>query len=429
MKKKLLSIVLSVFMTLSVFAGCATPPTADMCPEHNIPLTVGYGIGNQTYLFGMCYILEERGYPGNPNFDFETEVRLLANMGVRSIRNWMHIRRGEQGMLLAPEVVNRQAADVMHDRVNTFKEHGIQVIGMSHTSFHSGTFLSGKPARDLTPGSYYLGWLYDYYLSWRTLVEEFPQIEIWQICNEMNNPHFMRDLFNNPVYTLNDMANIATDMLFYASKGILESNPAALTVIGAPTETAGLGAGPTRQFFNLVYDNIFSGSFGWYDAEGTVTASTDTDDYFMAAAWHPYMHTERFDADQFVYRNNEIYQIILNRAGKHKRVFFTEMGFNHNRWSEQEVARSITEMFEAIQDRMPYVEALHYFKIFNQAQVAWTGTISRYGLFYDPDFNRNDFCPVNATVRRTPGAPTLGALAFQEAAGGSGSLDLIKWHV
>ena len=36
-------------------------------------------------LFGMCYLLEERG-----NFRAEEEAELLKNLGVRTIRQWMH---------------------------------------------------------------------------------------------------------------------------------------------------------------------------------------------------------------------------------------------------------------------------------------------------------------------------------------------------
>ena len=65
-----------------------------------------------------------------------------------------------------------------------------------------------------------------------------------------------------------------------------------------------------------VYENIESGSFG----EG----STDPDDYFQALAWHPY--TNGFNAEAFVTANQSLYDIAYSYEGKHKTVYFTELG-------------------------------------------------------------------------------------------------------
>ena len=117
--------------------------------------------------------------------------------------------------------------------------------------------------------------------------------------------------------------------------------------------------------------------------------------------------------------------MILDNEKKHKKVFFTEIGFSDATFSEEKCAQFIEEMFETVEEEMPYVEAINYFKLLNVASIGWTGTVSRFGLFYDPDVNRVDYA-LDGNVRNTPGAPKEKAYAFQRAAGGTGDLTLIQ---
>lgn len=402
-------------------AGCnkATQPSERV--EETKPLSPSYGIANQAYLYGMDYILSERW--SSPSFDVEKEVRLMANLGVRSIRLWLH----QTYLLYDPETVNETRAATAHKVMAECARYGIEVVGMSHTSFHNGTYASGEPARDVTTAdSYYVGWLKDYYTAWKTLATEFKEVSTWEIDNEMNNGDFMCDTNGNKVYSLQEMADIAADMLYYGSRGIHEANPAAKTVLGGITEPMGLGSGQNKTFLQNLYDDIKSGNFGYfYFEEEASAASKNADDYFQVACWHPYM-TSAFVREDFVRFNNEIYDVILQNEGKHKTVLFTEMGFSDARQSEETGATYIKEMFKAIEEEMPYVQSVHYFRLFNVATSTWTGTVSRFGLFYDPDVNRIDYDQNDANKRFPAGAPKAKAYAFQEAAGGEGSLRIME---
>ena len=214
-------------------------------------------------------------------------------------------------------------------------------------------------------------------------------------------------------------------MLYYASRGIKESNKAALVLMGGITEPTGLGTTTNNvDFLQYLYDNIKSGNFGYfYDTESKAEASVNPDDYFTAVGWHPYISTGTFNADYFVEKNNEIYQVVLNNEGKHKKVFFTEIGFSGDASRETLIAENVEKLYETVKLKMPYVEAVNYYKIFNVAVVGWTGAKSRYGLFYDPDSNRSDDND-DGTVN-TPGAPKKAAYAFQKVAGGKGELTLL----
>lgn len=416
MKKKIISLVLACCTAFSLFA-CDGQGN-----QSKIPLDPSHGIANQTYLYGMCYSLDERAYSSNTNFNMKQEVKLMANLGVTSVRIWMHL----DSVLSSPTEVNEEKAEQVHELVAELQKYGMQVIGMSHTSFHNGSYRTGKPARDVSEGSYYVEWLNDYYTSWKTAATEFSEISVFEIDNEMNNADFMCSLAGEKIYSQEEMSQIATDMLYYGSRGILEANPDALTLMGGLTEPDGLGAGTNKSFLQKVYNNIYSGEYGYfYGIEDMSEASLNPDDYFKAACWHPYIGGSDFNRENFVRFNGEIYQVILDNEKKHKKVFFTEIGFSDATFGEEKSALFLEEMYKTVREEMPYVEAVNYFKLLNVATIGWTGTVSRFGLFHDPDVNRIDYA-LSGNVRNTPGSPKEKAYAYQRVAGGKGSLTLIQ---
>ena len=75
----------------------------------------------------------------------------------------------------------------------------------------------GKPARDIRRGSTYVKWLNDYYETWFALASEFPEIGVWEVDNELNNPDFLCGVNGEKIYNVEQMAEIALDVLYYAS--------------------------------------------------------------------------------------------------------------------------------------------------------------------------------------------------------------------
>lgn len=369
-------------------------------------------------LYGMCNIQEERD---NYEKFAEVDAQLMYNLGVGCTRNWMHSKT----LLDSKGTVNREACDRMHISLQTQKALGIKLIGMNHTNFNNGSAVAGKPRRDISEKSYYITWLQDYYTTWKTLAKEFPEVEYWEIDNEVNNADFMKDLQGNKVYTLEEMADIVTDMLYYAARGIRSVTKDAKVVLGGITEPYGLGHGENVAFMELLYQNIQSGEFGYfYGLEKKEKASTNPDDYFDIACWHPYVWNA-FDAAYFIAENNKIYDVIKKYEPEGKDVFFTEIGFATERFTEEQQAQYVEEMFKTIKESLPYVKTVSYFKMFDVAKVTWTGNLSRYGLFYDPHDREYTRANGDTTEILVNGAPKPSAIAFQKVAGGSGSLDLL----
>ena len=127
----------------------------------------------------------------------------------------------------------------------------------------------------------------------------------------------------------------------------------------------------------------------------------------------------------------------MDNEGKHKKVFITEVGFSDFARGEEVVAESTKRMYHAISTRMPYVETLNVFKMYDSAAPSFDGSAadngySRYGFFYDPDparvyYKLDGENPVTVTDELcVPGAPKPLAYVFQKMAGGKGSLELMK---
>ena len=416
-------------MVLTISAAACNGGTRNE-EKSELPLTSAYGIGDQDLLYGMCYLLEERDYDGD--YDMAAEVEVMKNLGVKTVRQWMHFTN----LMTDKETLKEDECEEMHELLRLCSEAGMINIGMNHHNFNGGTSSTGKPKRVILPGSDYVKWLDNYYTSWHTLASEFPEVKYWEIDNEVNNPDFMHGIYGERDYTVQEMADIAADMFYYASRAIHDANPSATTIMGSMTEPQGLGKGNLLEFYQTLYDNIASGEFGYfYYEEDKLNASTDADDYFEIACWHPY-YWDEFDAEDFVAKNNLIYDILLKNEGKHKKVYLTEIGFNDLGRGEVRCARELEEMYRAVEEKMPYVETVNYFKMFDDGRKdAWggNGDYIRYGLFYDPDPDRI-YVKLDETTHRTPesggetapnGAAKNKAYKFQELAGGSGDIELL----
>ncbi len=414
MKRSIL--ILALIMTVSAFmTGCVAPPAGGNGKNDGVYRGEFYRpeleSADQSNLYGMCYLMLEN----YNHFDYSKSFKALSNMGVKSIRSWMHFT----SLLTDPETLNPEAVEKMKTLLAEAEKYGFQIIGMNHTNWSvDGYFTVGKARRQLYEGSKYEKWLDDYEQSWYTLVSAFPEVTYWEIDNELNNHDFMFvDGRAGEVLPTEEMAAVSADMLFRGSKGIHRANPDAITVLGGLVDTLAvnpgdpnyvLGTGNTKLFLERLYDYIDSGEHG----------STYYDDFFQCAAWHPYYYRKAID-QEFIDKNNAIYEVVRRREGKDKKVFFTEFGWSEQHQSQETVASFISSI-ELIRNNMPYVESLHYFRLLNN--LAENG--QKYGLYYDPKSNSQDKDPATGLV--ATGKPKTTAYAFQAAAGGSGELDLSK---
>lgn len=268
--KKWMALLLAAALCVSGLTGCRTK---EETASHT---------ADQTYLYGMDYIAFEG--IGN-GIDYVKAFQLMQNLGVKSIRHWMHV-----DWFFDEEFNVRQAnVDTMKDILAEAAKYDFQLVGMNHHNInkYGPAHVNDKVSRS---SSYYAEWIENYERGWYELAKLFPEITIWEIDNETNNIDFMQNAEGTGAFSLQEMADISTDLFYYGSRGVHQANPDAVTVMGGFVTWSGEG------FLKAVYENIKSGNFG----EG----STDPDDYFQALAWHPY--TNGFNAESFVTANQNL---------------------------------------------------------------------------------------------------------------------------
>lgn len=368
---------------------------------------------DQSYIFGMCYIMF---WNTEGIVDDEPILDALENMGVKSIRLWLHFKH----FLRTPTELETEAVQKMQAFIDKAVDRGFQLIGMNHYTWivdgEQEFWDIGKPAYR-PQSAVYQTWLSNVETSYRTLAAAFAKVKYWEIDNELNNGDFMyqfddehthswnRDDPDKNVLPVSTMAKISADLLYRGSVGIHAADNDNVTVLGGivnPTHRifdADGALGPNIEFMESLYDEINNGSHG----------STYPDDFFQTAAWHPYFsaYTDlEKNIDLFVERNNAIYEVITRREGKDKKVFWTEMGWDARSMSMSNISKNIATLYKNMH-RMPYVESVHYFRMFDSAETVG------YGLF-------------EAVTAKDAGAPKESAYAYQTAAGRNSTLDTVK---
>ena len=393
--------VLAVLPACNVVDPSAPPTQPSATAPTEDPFRVGLTV-DRSLLYGLGEPMTEVDY-------LSESVQLIAAIGPSSFRQWMHIT----ATLNDPDTPNQAAVDQQKNIIKMLKMSGVQeVIGMSHTWFLPdscyATDGTSMPARDTTPGSEYMQALDMLYRSWKTMAATFPEITYWEVGNEPNMDAFLHPTDyvatnGSAVYTMSEKAAIATDMMYYAAKGVKEGNPDAIVVMPGLAASDYMKNGVVANFLQAIYDNIKSGKFG----EG----STNTDDYFDVVAWHPYTSEVSTATDEaWVAANNAAYEVVKANGDDGKKVFFTEFGFSDMGSAEvdKQCAQYFKDTFAYIED-MEYVGCVIAFRLWNDTSSTWNGPVEKYfGLFYEP----------------TDGwTPKERAWALQEIYGGTGELD------
>jgi len=180
-------------------------------------------------------------------------------------------------LLINQSALNQTFKETLDLVISEMAAKNITVMGMAHDFPGWMTGVDGDlqavPYRNMTEGSDYMKFLEKYRESWRTLAGAFPNITLWEIGNEFNTDIFLHPPdFPDSKFSIQEKAEIMTDLLYYGSLGVHEGNPDAKTVLG------GLAPAPSiagiADFLDMIYKNIKSGRW----------PSMDPDDYFQIGA-------------------------------------------------------------------------------------------------------------------------------------------------
>lgn len=389
--------VLVVSMLLAVFTGCSSDPVEtepELIDSSTLPLDNGD-------LYGMCFEL----YPSwlTSGYDYELVVDAMADMGVKNLRLWLHA----DYLMTDPVTFDEEKLEKYREYVDYVLSKGISVIGMNHHWFSGTSDNMATPMRDMSEGSAYRHFLLAYETTWYNLVSAFPEITLWEIGNEWNNDVFLRPLeykTEGLTYTVTEKARITLDMLYYASRGIHRANPEAITMLGGLADIDCGRMFNAKGFLNKLYEEIETGEY----------PSTNPDHFFQTVAWHPYWGAEGDGVtDRWIQYNLDMYQIILDHEGHDKPVYFTELGYSDMGQPDRDEkgAKVLTDMYTVVKEKMPFVQTVNWFRMFNDANASsWGATSEMYnGLFYERG-TENGF-----TLKKK-------GWAYYEIAGGTGDM-------
>ena len=378
-------------------------------------------------LYGLCYVqysmqsdarvvTDSSGKAFDGRVSIEQAASLIQALGAKSVRVWNH---GTYCVDRNTDKISKNVHTAMyHELYAALKAKGVkQIIGMSHFHFlpewHDDVFPATDtwrstvwvPKRDYTKGSEYMRFLDKYEAMWKALANEFQEIDYWEMGNEMNHNPFLAPLGytdgSNGIapFSLEEKANISTDMMFRAHRAIKSVNRDAVTIMPPMAPSDGMYGVDMDYYLEQIYQNIESGKFG----------SKKTSDFFDALAWHPY--TSQMPDEDWVDANKRLYAIAQKHGDHGKKVYMTEVGFpdGGSKVTDAKQAEWLKEMYRLAEKELPFVESISYYRMFNDGREAAGG--ESYGLFKDP---------MDGFTAKLKGK------AYQQIAGGKGNLDQFK---
>lgn len=300
-------------------------------------------------LFGICEPITARHV--QENLSLQQSFEALQSLGVKRLREWTWMN----ALLVNPTTLNQTFAETLNHVLSTMAAGNITVMGMAQDFPSWMTDINGDyqavPRRDTAPGSDYMKFLEKYRLSWRTLAAAFPNITFWEIGNEFNINEFLHPPdFHESNFSLQEKADISTDLLYYGSLGVHEGKPEAKTVLG------GLAPDPDISgiavFLEKIYKNIKSGRW----------PSTTPNDYFQIACWHPYIPNKEPTVSNWVNPNRAVYNVMDRYGDSDKPVFFSEFGYSDNSTSQENISNYLLEAFK-LASAFPWLETIYWFRL------------------------------------------------------------------
>lgn len=447
---KIITVLLTLFL-VALMPACGGKTSGDEPGGEPGGEIVPPVVVEESYLKGVSEPFFSSTVTG---FNYLTACDLLEALGSKTFRMWMseamlyagysniRVYTDEQLTTISPSGILQ-----VNQYISDLKKAGIEeIVGLgSFLPKVDSTIKYNKsnnyvPDIDADADSDYAKFLNKVYVIYKTVSAAFPDITVWEMGNETNSNTFMSKV--DGTFTEDELAHINVDYMYYATKGVKEGNPNAITIPAgfAPVED---GMPAIARFYEKIYNNIESGNFPTIGEK-----STNKRDYFSGLCWHSYdvsngISTYRpaaeADFDLWKAQNDAIYSVAQRHGDDGLKVWITEFGFtlqgaqlkkttaedtSVTRYKlaneyydlvdeyEQHQVDYCNKYFEKM-DEMEYLNTVHFFRLFCSEQgMQWNGFGEVYfGLFLEPD----------STVGRGF-YPRKKAYAIQQIFGGSGDL-------
>ena len=398
-KRWIKSVALGLAVILSfVTGGCGETSTRGSTPNNSkLP-----DFFRELYFYGGAELASEVG-PKDDWRDEGVNIGWTSNtakaLGIKVQRVWMHLNT----VLVRAETSNdisliRDECDRYHQYFATLKACGIErIIVMNHRFLYPYGYKAGTSATAPEPDKdpeIYKEWLEMYSECYRMLAEEFPEIDFWECGNEYDLDNFLHKSDHstdkmNSLYPANEAAAITADLCYAARKGVRSVDEYNFIVLPGMSEYA------TEFYFESIYTAIESKKYPTIED----TYVTDPDEYFDVISWHCYpMNTDVCHGDFenglviFKERSLGLYEVAKRHGDGDKRVWMTEVGITEPSMGEigdettlANMATYAMRMLDIIEQDMPFVETVCWFRYANCYSRDVTSGENNFGIFYSPD--------------------------------------------
>ncbi|MEA5128840.1 MAG: hypothetical protein VB074_11690 [Proteiniphilum sp.] len=407
----MISLLICIIIAMPAFVNCSDDDKTPEDPNTQTPLPPVEV--DRSNLFGIHAVAEIGLGPGigggvhcDPLVTAEMCADLCNIMGIKTYRLGMH----HHWVLEYDD--NEGKLKFMEDRVNDYKNYiallranGIKKILCVSPTFmypygHERSIWYSIPDPKTEPELYW-EFLENIEEIYKLLGETFPDIDYWEVGNELNASFLGKNIVKNGylgslsleenapyLFSTEEIGQVTADLCFYASKGLKAVGSKALIATPGAYDVPATWD-ETLKYYNSFYDYIKSGnaptSGKKSDGSRTVAATTNPDDYIDYLCWHAYANGSRFD---WLDHNEAIYRTAIDHDDMNRKALVSEFGYydRHLKSYEEQIANSCVPDMMALADRIPALESLYIFRMFNFVTVPEpTSPEQSFGLFYSPN--------------------------------------------
>ena len=317
---------------------------------------------DRSFLYGINYVDIQM----SDRVQVAQTAYLITALGAKSVRICVNCM--ETGSSF-----NESAKQRLHNLFSSLKLSGIEQIIFQIGPFPWEDDMGNKaPAPDDSDAGY-IDFLNENQAMAALLAKEFSEITYWQLGNLFNYDRFLSPIGwkeeKSPVdpFTLEEKAKLTTDMMYHITKGIRSQKPNAVVIMPAMSDIEGLGGAAMVDYLDKIYSNIEGGNYG----------SSRIEDFFNALAWHPM--TDKEPDQEWVDANNKIYAVAEKHGDGQRKVYLTEFGYDDagDAMLSEQQSQWIQKAYQLVSDKLPYVESMHYYRLFNDKE-------ERLGLMNEP---------------------------------------------
>ena len=398
--KKIVKAVCLLLLVLAFAAGGVA------CGEDGTSQKTGLGYEvDKTNMFGICVLPSDLPEPSrDPGVTTDIVCDLIKEMGVKSVRVWMHIPFVLERERTSNELsLKKSAVELYHNYFSMLKEAGVKnILVMSHRYLYPIEMIEPDyngviPDPEEQPDEY-MAFMNLFRDCYSTLAEEFPEITLWEPNNETDHEKgttIVRDGYsrensqsgNAPyLYSPEEVAKITLYMCYYANLGIKEHNPENELVMPGLVFSS---TSASSIFIELLYEQIESGELPTsMDENGDriLPVDTNSDNYFNVLNWHPYANVK--PNEDWLNANIDMYNVAVEHGDGGKKLFLSEFGwtdgFDEDRI--EDIGEWYPEALDLLQENLPSLESVFCFRMFNYttAGASVADMEKTFGIFTSP---------------------------------------------